>query len=365
MNRFTNLTRFFLLIYLVIFPILLWLNLAEADAEAEADPSHFTNYLLRTAASRIGFARNYVLPRVIKGFIKVGNKVAYDVENFKRTAEPVVASSAAAWRRTVDEEISPAVVSGLTKVGEVTVNGLAQGADKLAEVVMGEEAKEETKVALSTLSRAFWQSESNKTESNLNGRYSSNLNDYDQQFYDYNQYPSGHTQSMDFAESYNPYMADSMLVSDSSNRQYSNRINKYDNPVSVSDNFVSSSFSFATEAPLYSDFQPRNDPDAGSVSYTNTLNHDNQYYDSSYSYPYDQYQDSNYYKNEPNQRYGPYNSFRVNPNEPIMTVEEALYVLGKNILGRNVTDRIFPVAKQLAFGLGQGLLIDRFPINTI
>ena len=73
------------------------------------------------------------MPRVINGFIRVGNKVAYDAENFKRTAEPIVASSAAAWRRTVDEEIAPAVA----KVGEVTVNGLALGADKLAGAVMG------------------------------------------------------------------------------------------------------------------------------------------------------------------------------------------------------------------------------------
>jgi hypothetical protein len=34
-------------------------------------------------------------------------------------------------------------------------------------------------------------------------------------------------------------------------------------------------------------------------------------------------------------------------------VEEALYILGKNILGRNVTDRLFPVAKTLARGVGQ------------
>ena len=61
---------------------------------------------MRTAASRIDFARNYVLPRVINGFIKVGNKVAYEAENFKRKAEPIVASSAAVWRRTVDEEIA-------------------------------------------------------------------------------------------------------------------------------------------------------------------------------------------------------------------------------------------------------------------
>ena len=40
------------------------------------------------------------------------------------------------------------------------------------------------------------------------------------------------------------------------------------------------------------------------------------------------------------------------------TVEEALYVLGKNIFGKNVTDRIFPVAKTIAKGVdqvGQGL----------
>ena len=290
----------------------------------------------------------------------MGNKVANDVENFKRTAEPVVASSAAAWRRTVDEEISPAVVSGISKVGEVTVNGLAQGADKLAEGVMGEEAKEETKMALSTLSRAFWQPENNETDISLNGGYPSSSHDYDQQYYDYNQYPPGYTQSLDVSESQNPYMADATLVSDASNRQYSNRINTYDNAVSVSDNFVSSSFNFATEEPLYSDFQPRNDPD---VSYTNAINYDNQYHDSSYLNPSNYYQDPNYYTTDPNHQHGPYYSHRINHNEPVMTVEEALYVLGKNILGRNVTDRIFPVAKQLAFGLGQGLLIEWSYVN--
>lgn len=31
-----------------------------------------------------------------------------------------------------------------------------------------------------------------------------------------------------------------------------------------------------------------------------------------------------------------------------MTVEEAMYILGKNILGKNVTDRLFPVVKTFA-----------------
>ena len=34
-------------------------------------------------------------------------------------------------------------------------------------------------------------------------------------------------------------------------------------------------------------------------------------------------------------------------------VEEALYILGKNLLGRDVIDKISPVAKKFAAGLGQ------------
>ena len=34
------------------------------------------------------------------------------------------------------------------------------------------------------------------------------------------------------------------------------------------------------------------------------------------------------------------------------TVEEALYVIGKNVLGTNVTNRLLPVAAQVTRGLG-------------
>ena len=34
------------------------------------------------------------------------------------------------------------------------------------------------------------------------------------------------------------------------------------------------------------------------------------------------------------------------------TVEEALYIIGKNVLGTNVTNRLLPVAAQLSHGLG-------------
>ena len=332
-----------------------FLGFLSAVSEPQPEPD-FSNYLLRTAASRIGFAKNYVLPRVINGFIKVGNKVAYDVENFKRTAEPIVASSAAVWRRTVDEDIAPAVVTGLTEVKDATVSGISQGADKLAEVVMGEEAKEETKEALSTISRAFWgdATETNETEY-IEGRYSQNNYDYDQHQYDYNQYSPNSEQNSIVFEQRIPYSADSS-ASDVINHQYPN--NGYHHPVSVSENLISSSFAFATEEPdSYSAIQPRNDPDASSLSYTNTLNNDNEYYDSSYissHNPYNPNTDAYYYQS------GPHYNYEINQHDPVMTVEEALYVLGKNILGRNVTDRIFPVAKQLAAGFGQGLLLDNF-----
>ena len=299
------------------------------------------------------------MPRVINGFIRVGNKVAYDAENFKRTAEPIVASSAAAWRRTVDEEIAPAVA----KVGEVTVNGLALGADKLAGAVMGEEKKEETKLALSTISRAIWNTETNNTETQtINEGYYPNNYEYDQQYYDYNQYSSEHEPSPSVSEGRNPQMVDS-LVSDASNLRYNHHIDQYNNPVSVSDNLISSSFDFVTEEPNYSDFQPRNDPDIASISYTNSVNNDNpSYYDSSYlnNPNYNQNADNFYYQSSPNQQHNAYYNYGSNQHEPVMTVEEALYVLGKNILGRNVTDRIFPVAKQLAMGFGQGLLMGLF-----
>ena len=41
------------------------------------------------------------------------------------------------------------------------------------------------------------------------------------------------------------------------------------------------------------------------------------------------------------------------PYQQQMSVDEALYILGKNFLGRNVTDRLFPLAKQVVTGFNQ------------
>ena len=143
--------------------------------------------------------------------------------------------------------------------------------------------------------------------------------------------------------------------------------------MSVSDNLISSSFHFVTEQPFSSahqfstDFTPRrNDPDVNSISYTNANNpnNDNQVYPlldaATYYGPNYHYQGPDEYypqfdSNQPqayNYNYG--TADRSSLHEPGMTVEEALYVLGKNLIGRNVTDRIFPVAKQLAVGFNQG-----------
>ena len=55
---------------------------------------------------------------------------------------------------------------------------------------------------------------------------------------------------------------------------------------------------------------------------------------------------------EPRRQYPNQINLKAN-QKPRQTVEEALYILGKNILGRNVTDRLFPAAKILAEGVGQ------------
>ena len=60
----------------------------------------------------------------------------------------------------MDETIAPGVIEMAGVVGRAGLTGLSAGADALAGAVMGEQTKDETKAALSTLSRAFFNSTS-------------------------------------------------------------------------------------------------------------------------------------------------------------------------------------------------------------
>ena len=64
----------------------------------------------------------------------------------------------------MDETIAPGVIEMAGVVGRAGLTGLSAGADALAGAVMGEQTKDETKAALSTLSRAFFNSTSADVE---------------------------------------------------------------------------------------------------------------------------------------------------------------------------------------------------------
>ena len=204
----------------------------------------------------------------------------------------------------MDETIAPSVAAGLSLVGTATLNGLASGADTIAGAVMGVESKDETKAALSTLARALF-FEGNRTGVGLDQDYSDT--------YNYESYaPPEH--SPNYLYSY-PDFPHVPIPEDQGSyhrvqQPYYNPNDKvyfYDNP-NDGTYFV----------------EPRVDPDISLTSYTNPTN------------------DPYFYQ-------GKDQALFYSP----MTVEEALYILGKNFLGRNVTDRILPIAKQLSVGLSQ------------
>ena len=99
-----------------------------------------------------------VVPAVVKVvnvISDIGHGAQKVAKRVSKDAEPIIKSSAASWRRTVDEHIMPNVQSGLNYVGEKAVEGLSTGVDAVAEAVMGAEAKEETAEALKTLHTAW------------------------------------------------------------------------------------------------------------------------------------------------------------------------------------------------------------------
>ena len=99
-----------------------------------------------------------VVPAVVKVvnvISDIGHGAQKVAKRVSKDAEPIIKSSAASWRRAVDEHIMPNVQSGLNYVGEKAVEGLSTGVDAVAEAVMGAEAKEETAEALKTLHTAW------------------------------------------------------------------------------------------------------------------------------------------------------------------------------------------------------------------
>lgn len=213
------------------------------------------------------------------------------------------------WRKAVDEQIAPSVRAGLVAVGRGTVDGM----DRLAGAVMGENAKEETygRVsetlgALGTIARAVVVGEDEAAGEEASYEY--DYSDYDTRRQD--EEGSFAYQQLDPSE----YQA---------NIHYPPHFQTYPDYVH--------------------DLDPRlpNPPHLPPAHYLTSFSH----------------RDSR-----------PLFTASGRPRQ--QTVDEALYILGKNILGQNITDRLLPVAKQVADGfeqMGEGFdtITNALPLPTV
>ena len=289
--------------------------------------------------------------RVIPTVVEMGSQ-------FIEEAKPVIRQSAKTWRHTVDHKIAPSVRAGLVSVGKHTVQGIKSGVELLAETVMGAEAKEETEGALSVLADAvmgtnFTQQPQQHFQANNNNADYDDYSYYSgvypttaeeetsyqaQPVFHYEDPPQFQYQQLNPSEykeqiSYPPHLNPQSLENppmdypDLDPRQYHTNAN---------DIYSASATAYATSGsernPRYHQISPQHSPPYSSSSSSTQPDNYNTIYGN-------------------NQRDGS-EDYYYYPARP-QTVEEALYVLGKNLLGRNVTDRIFPVAKQVAEGFGQ------------
>ena len=281
-----------------------------------------------------------MLPRIDRGVKTVVPAVVSNIKTFYSKAQPIIRESAAVWRHTVDNHIAPKVRDGLVAVGTVTVNGISAGVDTLAGAVMGEEKKDETFGALKVLANAAMGTASNDTTETNQEYY--NYDDYYQYHGQYqvedNVAAHAHQPRFQYQE-ITPGVYQSIEYPPPPSSQQSYPVDVLAAPVET------------LEAPVYPDMDPRHQYPHQYPYATNKLpvNRDSSIV-------------SDYY-------WAPPPTGSSSPPQQ-MTVEEALYVLGKNLFGRNVTDRLFPVAKQVAEGFGQvgkGLetISDAIPLPSV
>ena len=253
--------------------------------------------------------RQDVFPAVAEGLSDLGEMTMNAMEK----AKPVVKASAKKWRHTVDHHIAPSVRSGLVTMGKHTVQGVTAGVDMLAEAVMGEEAKEETFTAMKTLAKAIMGD--NVTSDTLQPP------DYD--------YESPSDESIYYLDPPETFLYQQLKPGYYQSIQYPPQ----PQPINVQD------VEQITDFVNYPDLDPR--------QYHTTFESEDRAEAATSDY-------SAYYTNFRTPRdYADYHYNTNNYHAEPQTVEEALYVIGKNLLGQNVTDRLFPVAKQMAVGLGQ------------
>jgi len=260
-------------------------------------PDYFSRRVQPRIDTGVGIVKDHVVPAIFETALTLGNAGVTAVTQFGRAAKPVMQESAAHMHHVVSEHIAPGLQAGVRTLGDHA----AAGADRVSAAMLGHERHQrvsETVGAFGTIAKFI-------TGVNETSEYD-----------DYADY-------VDYAEYHDPvYMRhqDYYSYDDSSQLVYpESRDVFYDYP------FVPSN--------------PTN-PYANQQYSTNTERIDHNYVANDYFYGAEARNvedqiDRNGYADPQGQ-----------------TVEEALYVIGKNVLGTNVTNRLLPVAAQLTRGLG-------------
>ncbi len=262
---------------------------------------------------------------------RFGERAREAARTFGQRAEPLVRLGASQLRRAVDERLAPAAAAA----GAAAASAASAGVDALAGAVLGQERKREafrsvgeTLGALGTIARAVV-----STEEEEDGGQQSAAEDASSGYYD------GYDLQTSASDSYFQYQSLNPAVYYPRHNHHPNSLTPY-NPVPRFRN------------PQYPNPNP-----------IHPYPHKQQEHEFSSPRHFNNYHQQQQQQQQRGPVFGPSfpdlntllssSSPNNNRGSEGQSVEEAFYVLGKNLLGENVTDRLLPVAKRVAVGLGQ------------
>ena len=272
---------------------------------------------LDSGVRTVGAVGRQVVPALVETAINLGNAGVTAVAQLGRAAKPVVEESAAHVHHVVSEHIAPGISASMKTLG----SHAAEGADRMSEAVLGPERHHkvtETVGAFGTIAK-----------------FIAGINETGEEFPDY---------YVDYGEVHDPvYYTKQHQHEHHHDHHHQHHQQDYQD----------------YQYQEYQDFQYRD----FSPAYPDSRD---SYYDYAQAYIQEELIptqtekiSNNFLYDELSQYYGAEGrniedliDRQGQAESGQQTVEEALYIIGKNVLGTNVTNRLLPVAAQLTHGLG-------------
>ncbi|XP_023344466.1 uncharacterized protein LOC111713755 [Eurytemora carolleeae] len=287
-------------------------------------PEYFERRVRPRIDGGVEIVRERVVPALVETAINLGNAGVTAVTQFHRAANPVVRESAAHFRHTVDEHIAPGVAASVNTL----TNTARDGVDRVAAAVLGQEAHSrvhETIGAVGTIARY------------LTGANTSREDEYED-YKDYGEFhgPIYSKQSYDYIHPDLVYQSNGDVF--------------YDYPYTTQPDY--SQLDYSRQEYRDQETTSQNNDDFTNFNPSEFIGNDVYYED--------------YYRAEGRNIPDPHREGLVplesadssNPTDledradREQTVEEALYIIGKNVLGTNVTNRLLPVVAKFTKGVG-------------